>query len=140
MTTYKAVVELPAIEFNALNWMMNEKIEPMTFEHLLMVQADCKVSWAWQNFTDEDDYLDRVISAEFENGMIMDVYFYCEVGEAQGYYYGIQFGDKNDIFVYPNEYTKNCYSIAEGNEGMVDGIYAMYYNGDVYEMEIKAAE
>lgn len=140
MTTYKAVVELPAIEFNALNWMLNEKVEPMTFEHLLMVEADCKVSWAWQKVTEEHGYLDRMITAEFENGMIMDVCFWGEIGQTEGRYVGIQFGDKHDVFVEAGEQNENCYPVAEGGEGIVDGVYAMYYDGDIYEVEIKAAE
>lgn len=136
MTTYKAVVELPPVELEVLNGMMNH-VTPMTYENLKLIEEACEVSWAWQKFTEEHGYLDRMITAEFENGMIMDVHFWGEIGQTEGYYNGIQFGDKDNIFMYPNEREENCYPIAEGNEGMVDGIYAVCYNGDVYEMEIK---
>ncbi len=139
MTTYKAVVELPPVELEVLNGMMNH-VTPMTYENLKLIEEACEVSWAWEKFTEEDIYLDRVISTEFENGMIMDVCFYAEVGKTEGHYYGIQFGSKYDIFVYPDESREDCYAVANGNEGMVDGIYAMYCNGDVYELEIKAAK
>lgn len=139
MTTYKTVVELPPVELEVLNGMMNH-VTPMTIENLGLIEEACEVSWAWQKATEEHGYLDRMITAEFENGMIMDVCFWGEIGQTEGRYVGIQFGDKHDVFVEAGEHTENCYPIAEGNEGIVDGVYAMYYNGDVYEVEIKAAE
>lgn len=138
--TYKIVVELPPIELKVLNWMMAYKVEPMTIEHLRSVEADCEVSWAYQKVSEDTGYLDRTITGEFDNGMIMDVCFWGEVGQTEGYYAGIRFGDKDDIFVEAGECKENCYDIANGCEGMIDGVYAMYYDGDIYEVEIKAAE
>ena len=109
------------------------------FEYLKSVEEVCDVSWAFQCFDEKIGYLDRIITAEFDNGMIMDVCFWGEVGENQGVYSGIRFGDEDNDFVEAGEHTDNCYPIAEGIECVVDGIYCMYYNGDIYEMEIIAS-
>lgn len=139
MATYKKIVELPAVELEVLNGMMDH-VTPMTIDNLRLIEDACEVSWAFQKVTDNFGYLDRYITAEFDNGMIMDVCFFAEIGETHGVYHGIKFGDKNDVFVEPGEYTENCYPIEEGSECMVDGFYSMYYNGDVYEVEIRAVK
>lgn len=139
MTTYKTIVELPAVELEVLNGMM-EHVTPMTIENLRLIEDACEVSWAYQKVNEDIGILDRYITAEFDNGMLMDVCFYGEVGETNGVYLGIGFGDKDNVFVEPGEYTENCYPIEEGSECMVDGFYSMYYNGDVYEVEIRAVK
>ena len=137
MATYKTVVELPPVELEVLNGMMDH-VTPMTIENLKLIEEACEISWAWQKATENLGYLDRIITAEFDNGMIMDVCFWGEIGQTKGHYVGIQFGDKHNIFVEAGEQTENCYPIAEGSKCAVDGIYTMYYNGDIYEAEIKA--
>lgn len=72
--------------------------------------------------------------------MIMDVCFWGEVGQTEGHYNGIGFGDRYNVFVEAGEHTENCYPVAEGCEGMIEGIYSIYYDGDFYDMEIKVKE
>ena len=139
MTTYKAVIELPPVELEVLNGMMAH-VTPMTLENLQLIEEACEVSWAYQKVSEEFGYLDRFITAEFDNGMIMDVCFWGEIGQTEGYYSGIQFGDRDNIFVEAGECTENCYPLVDGCGRMIDGVYAMYYNGDIYEAEIKARE
>lgn len=138
MATYKTVIELPPVELEVLNGMMNH-VTPMTIDNLRLIEEACEVSWAYQKVSENLGYLDRFITAEFENGMIMDMHFWGEIGQTEGYYNGIRFGDENSVFVEAGEYEEDCYPVADGCRYMVDGIYAMYYNGDIYEAEIKAA-
>lgn len=140
MTTYKAVVELPPVELMMLNSMMTHGTQPMTIEYLRWVEANCEVSWAYQKVSEDIEYLDRFITAEFENGMIMDVCFWGEIGQTEGYYNGIRFGDRDNVFVEAGECNENCYPIANGYDGMIEGIYSIYYDGDFYDMEIKPME
>ena len=139
MTTYKAMVELPPVELEVLNGMMNH-VTPMTLRNLQLIEEACEVSWAYQKVSEDIGYLDRFITGEFENGMIMDVCFWGEIGQTEGYYNGIRFGDRNNVFVEAGECNENCYPIANGYDGMIEGIYSIYYDGDFYDMEIKPME
>lgn len=140
MANYIKKVEIPRNELESLNKMLSST-EPMSLEQLNDIRDSCVVSWHYQIIADNIDYFDRFITAEFDNDMIMDIWFFRGVGDMKGTYGGIQFGDSGTVFINCGEYSEVCYPILEeGTRDKVDGKYHVFYNGDVYTMEVVAKD